>query len=78
MSTTPSTTSGPARITHLIAGTPWAGTAERTSQVFNPATGEHTGNLDLASADLVGEVVVGRAMGQHLARKAHPGALQVP
>src|SRR6188508_48297 len=59
MSTTPSTTSGPARITHLIAGTPWAGTAERTSQVFNPATGEHTGNLDLASADLVGEVVVG-------------------
>ena len=47
------------RITHLIAGQPWTGTAERTSQVFNPATGEHTGDLDLASADLVSEVVAG-------------------
>ena len=47
----------PARITHLVAGAPWQGTAERTSEVFNPATGEVTGTLDLASADLVGEVV---------------------
>ena len=47
------------RITHLIAGAPWEGTAERTSPVFNPATGEQTGELDLASADLVGEVVAG-------------------
>ena len=45
------------RITHLIAGEPWTGTAARTSEVFNPATGEHTGDLDLASADLVSEVV---------------------
>jgi malonate-semialdehyde dehydrogenase (acetylating)/methylmalonate-semialdehyde dehydrogenase len=45
------------RITHLIAGAPWAGTSERTSPVFNPATGAHTGDLDLASAELVGEVV---------------------
>jgi malonate-semialdehyde dehydrogenase (acetylating) / methylmalonate-semialdehyde dehydrogenase len=45
------------RITHLIDGEPWAGTAERTSPVFNPATGVQTGELDLASADLVGEVV---------------------
>jgi malonate-semialdehyde dehydrogenase (acetylating)/methylmalonate-semialdehyde dehydrogenase len=52
-------TSGPARITHLIAGAPWTGTAERTSEVFNPATGEVTGVLDLASAELVGEVVAG-------------------
>ena len=59
MTTTSSTTSGPARITHLIAGEPWTGTAARTSEVFNPATGEHTGNLDLASAELVGEVVAG-------------------
>ena len=57
--TTSTTTSSPTRITHLIAGEPWTGTAERTSQVFNPATGAHTGNLDLASADLVGEVVAG-------------------
>ena len=59
MSTTSTTTSSPTRITHLIAGAPWAGTAERTSPVFNPATGAHTGDLDLASAELVGEVVAG-------------------
>ena len=47
----------PTRITHLIAGTPWDGTAERTSPVFNPATGAQTGELDLASADLVSDVV---------------------
>jgi malonate-semialdehyde dehydrogenase (acetylating)/methylmalonate-semialdehyde dehydrogenase len=49
--------STPTRITHLINGTPWEGSAERTSPVHNPATGEQTGELDLASADLVGEVV---------------------
>ena len=42
-----------ARITHLIAGAPWEGTADRTSDVYNPATGEVSGTLDLASADLV-------------------------
>ncbi len=47
------------RITHLIAGSPWEGTAERTSPVFNPATGEQTGELDLASTELVGDVVAG-------------------
>jgi malonate-semialdehyde dehydrogenase (acetylating)/methylmalonate-semialdehyde dehydrogenase len=57
--TTTTTTSAPTRITHLVAGRPWDGTAERTSDVFNPATGEVTGKLDLASADLVGEVVSG-------------------
>ena len=45
------------RITHLVNGLPWDGTAQRTSPVFNPATGVQTGELDLASADLVGEVV---------------------
>jgi malonate-semialdehyde dehydrogenase (acetylating) / methylmalonate-semialdehyde dehydrogenase len=54
-----SPTSTPTRITHLIAGNPWTGAAERTSEVFNPATGEVTGVLDLASADLVAEVVAG-------------------
>ena len=49
--------STPTRITHLINGLPWEGTAERTSPVFNPATGVQTGELDLASADLVDEVV---------------------
>ena len=51
--------STPTRITHLVAGSPWEGTAERTSPVYNPATGAHTGDLDLASADVVGEVVDG-------------------
>ena len=46
-----------ARITHLIAGSPWEGTAERTSNVYNPATGEVSSELDLASAELVDEVV---------------------
>ncbi len=49
--------STPTRITHLVAGSAWEGAAERTSEVFNPATGQVTGALDLASADLVGEVV---------------------
>ena len=49
--------SSPTRITHVLAGSPWSGTAERTSEVFNPATGEVSGTLDLASADLVFEVV---------------------
>ncbi|MEU4287261.1 CoA-acylating methylmalonate-semialdehyde dehydrogenase [Kribbella sp. NPDC026596] len=50
-------TAPPSRITHLVAGMPWTGTAERTSEVFNPATGEVSGVVDLASADLVAEVV---------------------
>ncbi len=49
--------STPARITHLIGGTPWEGTAERSGAVFNPATGEQTGAVDFASAALVDEVV---------------------
>src|SRR4029079_16598002 len=49
--------STPTRITHLIDGQSWTGTAERTSPVFNPATGEQSGVLDLASASLVDEVV---------------------
>src|SRR6476469_4849647 len=47
----------PTRITHLIDGHPSTGTAERSSPVFNPATGEQTGVLDLASASLVDDVV---------------------
>ena len=49
--------STPTRITHLVNGAPWQGTAERTSPVYNPATGEQTGELDLASADVVDVVV---------------------
>ena len=66
-----------ARITHLVNGSPWEGTAARTSPVFNPATGEQTGELDLASADLVDEVVtrgprgLGRWLGQRVARESY-------
>ncbi len=49
--------STPTRITHLVGGADWTGTAERTSDVYNPATGQVTGRVDLASADTVGEVV---------------------
>ena len=45
------------RITHLVGGNSWTGVAERTSKVYNPATGQVTGELDLASASTVDEVV---------------------
>lgn len=51
----------PTRITHLIGHSLWEGTAERTSDVYDPATGEVTGALDLASRELVDEVVAGAA-----------------
>ena len=51
--------STPTRITHLIGHASWEGEAARTSEVWNPATGEVTGTLDLASAELVDEVVAG-------------------
>ncbi|GAB2477048.1 CoA-acylating methylmalonate-semialdehyde dehydrogenase [Jatrophihabitans fulvus] len=38
------------RITHWIDGARVAGTSGRTGPVFNPATGEQTGEVDLASA----------------------------
>ncbi len=47
----------PERITHLIGHRRWDGVADRHGEVFNPATGEVTGLVDFASADLVGEVV---------------------
>lgn len=45
------------RITHLVGHSPWEGEAERTGEVYNPATGEVTGAVDFASAALVDEVV---------------------
>ena len=36
------------RITHWINGAPWTGSASRTGQVFNPALGEVTGQVDFA------------------------------
>ena len=45
------------QIHHLIDGQQVAGTSGRTSPVFNPATGEQTGRLSLASADEVDAAV---------------------
>jgi malonate-semialdehyde dehydrogenase (acetylating)/methylmalonate-semialdehyde dehydrogenase len=39
-----------ARIQHWIAGRPWEPAAGRTGEVFDPATGQVTGRVDLASA----------------------------
>ena len=45
------------RITHFVNGTSWNGKADRTGEVFNPATGEVTGQVDFASNAVVDEVV---------------------
>jgi malonate-semialdehyde dehydrogenase (acetylating)/methylmalonate-semialdehyde dehydrogenase len=45
------------RITHFVNGTSWNGKADRTGEVFNPATGEVTGRVDFASNAVVDEVV---------------------
>jgi len=46
-----------ARISHWIDGKPWAGVAERTGEVFDPATGAVTGHVDFASPNEVDEAV---------------------
>ncbi|MDO5503224.1 MAG: aldehyde dehydrogenase family protein, partial [Actinomycetia bacterium] len=47
----------PSRITHLVRGMPWEGPARRSAPVFNPATGQQTGELDLAGVEVVDEAV---------------------
>ena len=49
--------STPRRITHLVGHSPWEGIAERTGDVYNPATGEVTGRVDFASTAVVDEIV---------------------
>lgn len=46
-----------ARITHWIDGKLWTGASERTSDVFNPATGAKSGEVDLASTAVMDEAV---------------------
>jgi malonate-semialdehyde dehydrogenase (acetylating)/methylmalonate-semialdehyde dehydrogenase len=46
-----------ARISHWIDGKPWAGVAERSGDVFDPATGEVSGRVDFASSSEVDEAV---------------------
>jgi malonate-semialdehyde dehydrogenase (acetylating)/methylmalonate-semialdehyde dehydrogenase len=46
------------RITHWIAGRPWTGgPAERHGDVYDPATGQVTAQVDLAPAEVVDEAV---------------------
>ncbi|MBV8933891.1 MAG: aldehyde dehydrogenase family protein, partial [Kutzneria sp.] len=47
----------PARITHWIDGKPWNGTAERSGEVFDPATGAVSSTVDFASPAEVDEAV---------------------
>jgi malonate-semialdehyde dehydrogenase (acetylating)/methylmalonate-semialdehyde dehydrogenase len=46
-----------ARITHWIDGKSWGGVAERTGEVFDPATGNLSGRVDLASAEVTSEAI---------------------
>src|SRR3954452_19568358 len=45
------------RIAHWIGGAEAAGSSGRVGPVFNPATGEQTAEVDLASAAEVGQAV---------------------
>ncbi|TNC19962.1 CoA-acylating methylmalonate-semialdehyde dehydrogenase [Amycolatopsis alkalitolerans] len=50
-----------ARISHWIDGKHWAGVAERTGEVFDPATGEVRAHVDFAGAGQVDEAVTAAA-----------------
>ncbi|GAB3673952.1 CoA-acylating methylmalonate-semialdehyde dehydrogenase [Angustibacter aerolatus] len=55
------TSSSPARITHWIDGKPFGGSSERAGDVFDPATGQVTGRVDLADVATVDLAVAGAA-----------------
>jgi malonate-semialdehyde dehydrogenase (acetylating)/methylmalonate-semialdehyde dehydrogenase len=46
-----------ARVTHWINGQPWDGPADRRGDVFDPATGQVTKQVDFASASTLDEAV---------------------
>ena len=48
---------GLTRISHWIGGKTVAGASGRTSPVYNPALGEQTGEVDLATTEEVGAAV---------------------
>ena len=45
------------RVTHWINGQLWSGTAERTGDVYDPATGQVTKKVDFASRTTLDEAV---------------------
>ena len=46
------------KITHFINGASWNGSAERSGDVFNPATGEVIAKVDFATNKVVDEAVI--------------------
>jgi len=48
-------------VTHWINGKPWTGTAERRSDIYDPATGQVTGAVDFAGAEEVNDAVAAAA-----------------
>ena len=73
----------PTRISHWIDGAVVAGTSGRVGPVFNPATGEQTGEVDLASAaEVDARRRLGRRGGRRVARgvavAAGGGAVRLP
>ena len=44
-------------ITHWINGSSWSGTAARKGEVFNPATGLKTGEVDFAEIATIDEAI---------------------
>ncbi|ONI79469.1 methylmalonate-semialdehyde dehydrogenase (CoA acylating) [Actinosynnema sp. ALI-1.44] len=49
------------RITHWINGKPWDGVAERTGEVYDPATGKVSGRVDFAAQSEVDSAVAAAA-----------------
>lgn len=57
-------------IHHLIDGTSVTGSSDRTSPVFNPATGQQTAELSLATVDEVDTLELLRHVGGTLSGRA--------
>ena len=73
----------PPTVSHWKAGSPFAGDSDRFSDVFDPATGQVTRRLRLASradADaVIGAAAAGVArLAGHVPRAAHAGPVPVP
>ena len=68
--TGPSALTRPATIDHWLDGKPWAGTSERTSPVFNPATGAVTRQV---RAGVGGRRRHRRQLGRGRGRRVAPG-----
>ncbi|MGC1212789.1 MAG: CoA-acylating methylmalonate-semialdehyde dehydrogenase [Micromonospora sp.] len=62
------------RITHWIGGKAWTGIAQRTGDVYDPATGQVGGQVDFASASDVDEAVT--AAGEAFSRWRHASLTQ--